>query len=82
MYAKKHFLSGFPYRHWVRIEDPTILYLGYFMRKKDFKAIIGGIIGVAAAAIASVAVFGLQANRVFSQSGFTLGAARRRYGPL
>jgi hypothetical protein len=41
-----------------------LLYLGYFLRKKDFKAFIGGLIGSSAAAIASIAVFGIQANRV------------------
>jgi hypothetical protein len=41
-----------------------LLYLGYFLRKKDFKAFVGGVIGSSAAAIASIAVFGFQANRV------------------
>jgi Glycosyltransferase family 87/WD40-like Beta Propeller Repeat len=41
-----------------------LLYLGYFLRKKDFRAFVGGVIGSSAAAIASIAVFGMQANRV------------------
>ncbi len=40
------------------------LYLVYFLRKKDFKAVAGGIIGGAGAAIASIVVFGWQAHRV------------------
>ncbi|WP_433972545.1 glycosyltransferase 87 family protein [Tunturiibacter lichenicola] len=43
-----------------------LLYLGYFLRKKDFRAFIGGVIGSSAAVIASIAVFGIQANRVLS----------------
>src|SRR5260370_25855443 len=35
-----------------------LLYLGYFLRKRDFKALTGGVIGSAAAAISSIAVFG------------------------
>ncbi|WP_260738650.1 glycosyltransferase 87 family protein [Tunturiibacter lichenicola] len=41
-----------------------LLYLGYFLRKKDFKAFIGGVVGSSAAAIASITIFGIQANRV------------------
>jgi hypothetical protein len=41
-----------------------LLYLGYFLRKRDFKALTGGVIGSAAAAILSIAVFGWQANEV------------------
>jgi hypothetical protein len=41
------------------------LYLIYFLRRKDFKAVAGGIIGGAGTTIASVVVFGWQANRVF-----------------
>jgi len=41
-----------------------LLYLGYFLRKKDFKAFVGGVIGSFAAVIVSIAVFGIQANRV------------------
>jgi len=41
-----------------------VLYLGYFLRKRDFKAFTGGIVGAAGAAIASITFFGWQANRV------------------
>src|SRR5260370_41060101 len=41
-----------------------MLYLGYFLRKRDFKALTGGVIGSAAAAISSIAVFGWQANQL------------------
>ena len=41
-----------------------ILYLGYFLRKRDFKAFIGGVIGAVGSAIVSILVFGWQANRV------------------
>jgi hypothetical protein len=43
-----------------------ILYLGYFLRKRDFKTFTGGVIGAAGAVIASIAVFGWQANRVLA----------------
>ncbi|HEX3968965.1 MAG TPA: glycosyltransferase 87 family protein [Edaphobacter sp.] len=42
-----------------------LLYLGYFLRKKDFRALTGGVLGSVGAAIASIAVFGWQTNRVF-----------------
>jgi hypothetical protein len=42
-----------------------ILYLGYFLRKRDFKAFAGGVLGAVGAAIASITIFGWQANRVF-----------------
>jgi hypothetical protein len=42
-----------------------ILYLGYFLRKRDFKAFSGGVIGAVGAAIVSITIFGWQANRVF-----------------
>jgi hypothetical protein len=41
-----------------------VLYLGYFLRKRDFKAFAGGIVGASAAVIVSITVFGWQANRV------------------
>jgi hypothetical protein len=71
---EKHFLSGLLIGIGFGLKIFPILYLGYFLRKKDFKAIIGGIIGVTAAAIACESCFG--------QSGFTLGPARRRHGSL
>jgi hypothetical protein len=61
---EKRFLSGLLIGVGFGLKIFPILYLGYFLRKKDFKAISGGIIGVAAAAITSIAVFGWQANRV------------------
>jgi hypothetical protein len=41
-----------------------LLYLGYFLRKKDLKAFTSGVIGGTASAIVSIVVFGVQANRV------------------
>lgn len=42
-----------------------ILYLLYFLRKKDIKALLGGITGCLAAAIASIACFGWPLNRTY-----------------
>jgi Glycosyltransferase family 87/WD40-like Beta Propeller Repeat len=42
-----------------------ILYLLYFLRKRDMRALVGGFVGSAGAAFASVAVFGWQVNRVY-----------------
>jgi hypothetical protein len=61
---EKRFLSGLLIGVGFGLKLFPILYVGYFLRRKDFKAVIGGVVGITAAAIASVAVFGLQANRV------------------
>jgi hypothetical protein len=41
-----------------------LLYFAYFLRKRDIRALAGGIVGGCGAAIASIVVFGWQANRV------------------
>jgi Glycosyltransferase family 87/WD40-like Beta Propeller Repeat len=41
-----------------------VLYLGYFLRKRDWRALAGGVVGCVGSAVISVAVFGWQVNRV------------------
>jgi hypothetical protein len=61
---QKRFLSGLLIGLGFGLKLFPILYLGYFLRKRDFKAFTGGVIGAAGAAIASIAAFGWQANCV------------------
>jgi hypothetical protein len=62
---QKRFLSGLLIGLGFGLKLFPLLYLGYFLRKRDCKALTGGVIGAAGAVIASIAVFGWQANRVF-----------------
>ncbi|WP_158944211.1 glycosyltransferase 87 family protein [Granulicella sp. S190] len=41
-----------------------IVYLAYFLRRKDFKAFFGGVVGSSLAVLISIAVFGEQVNKV------------------
>ena len=41
------------------------IYLIYFLRKKDWKAFTGGVLGGAASAVVSVLAFGWEANRAY-----------------
>ncbi|WP_158790637.1 glycosyltransferase family 87 protein, partial [Granulicella sp. L60] len=41
-----------------------VLYLGYFLRKRDMKAFAGGVVGCLGSAALSVGFFGWQVNRV------------------
>ena len=61
---ERRFLSGLLIGVSFGLKIFPVLYLGYFLRKRDFRAFAGGIIGAAGAAIFSVVVFGWQANRV------------------
>jgi hypothetical protein len=61
---QKRCLSGFLIGLGIGLKIFPILYLGYFVRKRDWRAVVGGVIGSTAAVITSIAVFGLQANRV------------------
>ena len=61
---QRRFLSGLLIGLGFGLKIFPILYLGYFLRKRDFTAFAGGVIGAAGAVIASIAVFGWQANRV------------------
>jgi len=61
---QRRFLSGALIGLGFGLKLFPILYLGYFLRKRDFKAFTGGVIGAAGAAIASIAAFGWQANCV------------------
>jgi hypothetical protein len=65
-YARqKRFMSGLLVGLGFGLKLFPILYLGYFLRKRDFKAFSGGVIGAVGAAIVSITSFGWQANRVF-----------------
>jgi Glycosyltransferase family 87/WD40-like Beta Propeller Repeat len=61
---KKSFLSGLLIGLAFGLKLFPVLYLAYFLRKRDFKAFAGGAIGGASAAITSIVVFSWQANRV------------------
>jgi hypothetical protein len=61
---QKRFLSGLLIGIGFGLKFFPLLYLVYFLRKKDLRAFFGGVIGGVGAAIASIAVFGWQANRV------------------
>jgi hypothetical protein len=61
---ERRFLSGLLIGVSFGLKIFPVLYLGYFLRKRDLRAFAGGIVGGAGAAIVSVAVFGWQANRV------------------
>ncbi len=61
---QKRFLSGLLIGLGFGLKLFPLLYLGYFLRKRDFKALTGGVIGSTAAAISSIAVFGWQANQL------------------
>jgi hypothetical protein len=61
---QKRFVSGLLIGLGFGLKLFPVLYLGYFLRKRDLKAFTGGVIGAAGAAIASIAVFGWQANRI------------------
>jgi hypothetical protein len=61
---QRRFLSGLLVGLGFGLKLFPILYLGYFLRKRDFRAFAGGVIGAVAATIASITVFGWQANRV------------------
>ena len=61
---KKNFLSGLLIGLAFGLKLFPVLYLAYFLRKRDFKAFAGGVIGGTSAAITSIVVFGWQANRV------------------
>jgi hypothetical protein len=61
---QRRFLSGLLIGLGFGLKIFPILYLGYFLRKKDWKAFAGGLIGASGAVVISIAVFGAQANRV------------------
>ena len=61
---EKKFMSGLIVGLGFGLKLFPLLYLVYFLRKRDLKAFAGGIVGGVGAAIASIAVFGWQANRV------------------
>jgi hypothetical protein len=64
-YARQErFLSGLLVGLGFGLKIFPIIFLGYFLRKRDLKAFTGGVVGATGAVIASIAVFGWQANRV------------------
>lgn len=62
--CQKRFLSGLLIGLGFGLKIFPILYLGYFLRKRDWRAFAGGMIGATGAVVISIAVFGAQANRV------------------
>jgi hypothetical protein len=62
---KKHFFSGLLIGLGFGLKLFPLIYLIYFLRKKNWGAFAGGVVGSAGAAIASIAVFGIQLNRIF-----------------
>ena len=62
---QKRFLSGLLIGLGFGLKLFPLLYLGYFLRKRDIKAFVGGAIGSVCTLILSIAVYGEQANRVF-----------------
>lgn len=61
---QKKFLSGLFIGVGFGLKLFPLLYLGYFLRKKDPKAFVGGVIGSLAAVVASIIIFGWQTNRI------------------
>jgi hypothetical protein len=62
--CQRRFLSGLLIGLGFGLKIFPILYLGYFLRKRDWKAFAGGMIGATGVVVTSIAVFGEQANRV------------------
>jgi hypothetical protein len=62
---ERRFLSGIAIAVAAALKIFPILYILYFLRKRDWKAIAGCLCGLAALAGASIAVFGWQLNRIF-----------------
>jgi hypothetical protein len=61
---QKRFLAGLLIGVGFGLKIFPLLYLAYFLRKRDLRAFFGGLAGGVGAAIISVAAFGWQANRV------------------
>jgi Glycosyltransferase family 87/WD40-like Beta Propeller Repeat len=61
---QKRFLSGLLIGLGFGLKIFPLLYLAYFLRKRDFRAFCGGILGAIGVSIASIMAFGWQANRV------------------
>jgi Glycosyltransferase family 87/WD40-like Beta Propeller Repeat len=61
---QKRFLSGLLIGVGFGLKLFPIFYLGYFLRKRDGRAIAGGIVGSLGVTIISIALFGWQTHRV------------------
>ena len=61
---QRRFLSGLLIGVAFGLKLFPLLYLAYFVRKRDLRAFLGGVAGSIGAAIVSIAAFGWQANRV------------------
>jgi hypothetical protein len=61
---QRRFLSGLLIGVGFGLKFFPLLYLGYFLRKKDRLAVAGGIFGCLGVTVMSIAVFGWQAHRV------------------
>jgi len=64
---EKNFLSGIAVSIAIALKIFPLLYLIYFLRKRNWKAAAGCISGLAALAGVSLAVFGWQLNRIYLQ---------------
>jgi hypothetical protein len=62
---ERRFLSGIAIAVAAALKIFPILYLLYFLRRRDWRAIAGCLSGLASLAVASLAVFGRQLNRIF-----------------
>ncbi len=60
----KRFASGLLIGLGFGVKLFPLLYLAYFLRKRDIRALAGGIVGVVGTAVVSMLVFGWQAHRV------------------
>ncbi len=61
---QRRFFSGLLVAVGFGLKFFPLLYLCYFLRKKDWMAFAGGILGCFGVAVASIAIFGWQAHRV------------------
>jgi hypothetical protein len=61
---QKRFFSGLLIGIGFGLKFFPVLYLAYFLRKKDRMAFVGGILGCVGVAVISITIFGWQAHRV------------------
>jgi Glycosyltransferase family 87/WD40-like Beta Propeller Repeat len=64
---QRQFLAGVAVGLAAGLKIFPIVYLLYFLRKKDLKAVAGGVLGALGSAAVSVVVFGWQLNRTYLQ---------------
>ena len=64
---QRRFLAGIAVGLAAGLKIFPIVYLLYFLRKRDLKAVAGGVLGALGTAAVSVVVFGWQLNRIYLQ---------------